>query len=374
MTLERLCRNGTLFGLAASTLLLGGWFGKKEKPLLPASAILVAYTTNGAKDVPVMKEFGRVFDAKWDVLSELMKELKLGSVVSAEADPFETYLAIDRQEIEWSLVTMGGLVRPASMKDAAFPDMTWTLCGLINKEKTLAALTQHLQSAHAGVKLEASTLNGTPIWTLRGEAINNARGLNLCLAFSGKRLMLVASNEKALRELVDLYAGKGERLPKKSPLWKVLDPSRDLISRLMLVNLDDMINKLTTEAERAETLRDPKINAVVNALRDVTIETRLVPSRDAVELVARIGCADEGNAQTLNELCMTAKISASFLLSMSMKKKPELRGVQEWLSRVTSRAEGKEMTLSVRCSPQDIQNMDLKKLMDRQVNQIKKGS
>jgi hypothetical protein len=186
--------------------------------------------------------------------------------------------------------------------------------------------------------------------------------------------MLVASNEKALRELVDLYAGKGERLPKKSPLWKVLDPSRDLISRLMLVNLDDVINTLTTEAERAETLRDPKINAVVNALRDVTIETRLVPSEDAVELVARIGCADEGNAQTLNELCMTAKISASFLLSMSMKKRPELRGVQEWLSRVTSRAEGKEMTLSVRCSPQDIQNMDLKKLMDRQVNQIKKGS
>jgi|GEM_PF-6079282 len=354
MTLGRVCRNGTLFGLAASTLLLGGWFGKKEKALVPANAILVAYTTNATKDVPVIKEFERAFDTKRDVLSKFMKELKLDSVLKAEGDPFKTYLAIDRQEIEWSLVTLGGLVRPVAMKDATFPDLTWTLCGSFNKEKTLASLTQHLRAAHAGVKLEASTLNGTPIWTLRGEAISKVLGLNPCLAFSGKRLMLVASNEKALRGLVDLYAGKGASLPKESPLWRVLDPSRDLISRLMIVNLNDVMNTLTTEAERTETLRDPKINAVVNALRDVTIEMRLVPSRDAVELVARIGCADAGNAQTLNELCMTAKMSASFMLSMSMKKKPELKGVQEWLSKVNSRTDGKQMTLSLHCSPQDI--------------------
>lgn len=374
MTLGRLYRSCTLLGLVASTLLLGGWFWKKEKPLLPVNAILAAYATNATKDASVMKEFGRVFDTKADMLTEVMQVLKLGAVEKVSGDPFKTYLAIDRQEIEWSLVTLGGLVRPEAMKDFAFPDLTWTLCGVLNKEKTIAALTQHLQSAPAGIKLEASTLNGTPIWTLKGEAMNNVQGLNPCLAFSGKRLMLVASNEKALRVLLDLYAGKAAGLPKESPLWRVLTPSPDLISRLMIANLNDVMNRLTTEAERTDMLTDPKITAVVHSLRDLTIETRLVPSRDAVELVARVGCADAGNAQTLNELCMTAKMSASFMLAMSMKKRPELKGVQEWLSKVNSRAEGKEMTLSLYCSPQDIQNMDFKKLMDRKVNQIKKNN
>ena len=200
------------------------------------------------------------------------------------------------------------------------------------------------------------------------------RGLNPCLSFSGKRLMLVASNEKALRRLLDLYAGKGPGLSKESPLWRVLETSPVLISRLMIVNLSDVMKKLTTEAERAEMLTDPKMNAVVNSVRDLTAETRLVPSRDAAELIVRVGCADAGNAQTLNELCITAKVSSSFMLTMAMQKRLELKGVQEWLSKVNSRTEGKETTLSLRCLPQDIQNVDVKKLMDRKVNKIKKNN
>lgn len=374
MTLIRLGRNGTVFGLAVSMLIFGGWFGKKESPLLPVNSILAAYTTNGTKEAPVMKEFGRVFDTKWAVLSELLKESKPGVLEKIADDPFKTYLAIDRQEIEWSLLTMGELTHPATAKDAFLPDTTWTLCGPFNKEKTITALTQHIQSNYPGMRLEASSLDGRPIWTLRGEAISKVRGLNPCLSFSGKRLMLVASNEKALRRLLDLYAGKGPGLSKESPLWRVLETSPVLISRLMIVNLSDVMKKLTTEAERAEMLTDPKMNAVVNSVRDLTAETRLVPSRDAAELIVRVGCADAGNAQTLNELCITAKVSASFMLTMAMQKRPELKGVQEWLSKVNSRTEGKETTLSLRCLPQDIQNVDVKKLMDRKVNKIKKNN
>ena len=104
-----------VLGLAATAVLLGGWWGKKEKPLLPANAFLAAYSTDATKDAPVMKEFGRVFDAKSVILSELMKEFNPGSVGKIGADPLETYFAIDRHAIEWSLFAMGELTRSAQM-------------------------------------------------------------------------------------------------------------------------------------------------------------------------------------------------------------------------------------------------------------------
>ncbi|MEI6647774.1 MAG: hypothetical protein WCP12_17185 [bacterium] len=374
MTLKRVSRNGVVIGLVACVLIFVGCWRETERPLLPSNAFVVAYTTDATKDVPVMREFGRVFNAKQDVLSEFMKQLKPGSVEKIADDPFKTYLAIDRQKIEWSLVALGEIVRPAPSQDLTFPDLTWVLCGSFSKEKILAALTEYVQSKHSEVKLEASSLCGTPVWTLKGEAISKVRGLNPCLAFSGKRLMLVASNEKALKSLLDLYAGKEVGLPKETSLWRVLKSQPNLISRLMIVNINDVMNKLTTEAERKEMLRDPKMNAVVSSLRDLTIETRLVPSRDAAELVVRIECADEANAQTLCELCITAKTSASFLLNMAISKKPELKVVSEWLSKVTICAESKQTTLALRCSPQDIQNVDVKTLMERKGNKIKRNN
>ena len=174
--------------------------------------------------------------------------------------------------------------------------------------------------------------------------------------------MLVASNEKALRNLLDLYEGRVPGLPKGAPLSRILEPQQNMISRLMLVNVNGLINKLTTERERVGMLADPKISAVAGSLREWTLETRLVPARDAAELVMRMDCADEGNAQTLNELCMTAKTSASFLLSMSAQQRPELKTVLEWLSKIRSSVEGKQTKLSLQCSPQDIQNVDVKKI------------
>jgi hypothetical protein len=355
-----------VLGLVASAMLFGGWWGKKEQPLLPANAFLAAYATDATKDVPVVKEFGRVFDAKSVVLSELMKELSPGSSGKIDADPFQTYFAIDHQAIEWSLFAMGELTRSAQMSDTVFPDMTWALCGPFNPEKTIATFTKRLQVDYPGAQLEASTLNGTPVWTVKGEAINKVHGLNPCIAFSGKRLMLVASNEKALRNLLDLYAGKVPGLPKDASLSRLLEPQQNMVSRLMLVNVNSLITKLTTERERVGVLTDPKVSAVVGSLRDWTIETRLVPGRDAAELVMRMDCADEGNAQTLNELCITAKTSASFLLSMTVQQRPELKAVLEWLSKISSRVEGKQTTLSLQCSPQDIQNLDMKKIFGRQ--------
>ena len=366
MTLEQLSKNGMVLGLAASALLFGGWWGKKEKPLLPASAFLAAYATDATKDVPVVKEFGRAFDAKLVVLSELMKEVSPGSAGKIGSDLFEAYFAIDRHAIEWSLFTMGELTRSAQMKDTAAPEMTWVLCGPFNQEKTIATLTKRLQADYPDVRLEASNLKGTPVWTVRGQSINTVHGLNPCIAFSGKRLMLVASNEKALRNLLDLYAGKTSGLPKGASLSRVLEPHQNVISRLMLVNMGGLINKLTTESEREGMLKDPKIKAVVGSLRDLTIETRLVPSGDAAELVVRMDCADEGNAQTLNELCITAKTSASFLLNMSIQKRPELKSVSEWIAKISSRVDGKQTTLALKCSPQDIQKLDVKKIFGHQ--------
>lgn len=366
MTLTRFTKNTMVVGLAASALLFGGWWGKKEQPLLPANAFLAAYATDATKDVPVVKEFGRVFDTKSVLLSELMKEANPGSSGKIDTDPFEAYFAIDRKSVEWSLFAMGNLSRSAQMQDTVFPDMTWALCGTFDREKTIAAFTRRIQADYPGMKLEASTLNGTPVWTVKGEALNKVQGLSPCIAFSGKRLMLVASNEKALRNLLDMYAGKVSSLPKEASLSRLLDPQQNMISRLMLVNVNGLINKLTTERERAGMLTDPKINAVVGSLRDLTIETRLVPGRDAAELVMRMDCADEVNAQTLNELCITAKTSAAFLLNMSLQQRPELKPVPEWLSRIRSRVEGKQTTLSLQCSPQDIQDLDVKKIFGLQ--------
>ena len=374
MISKRVTRSVVAVGFVACMWISGGCWREKARPLLPSNAFVVAYTTDATKDLPVMKEFGRVFSAKQDLLSELMKQLKPGSVEKIANDPFKTYLAIDRQKIEWSLVTLGEITRPVTTKEAIFPDMTWALCGSFNKEKIVATVSQYIQSEHPDLKLEASILKGTPVWTLKGEALNKTRGLNPCLAFSGQRLMLVASNEKALKSLLDLYAGKDAGLPKASSLWRVLKSQPNLISRCMVVNINDVMNKLTTEAERKAMLTDPKMNAVVNSLRDLTIETRLVPSRDAAELVIRMECADEANAQTLSELCITAKTSASFLLNMAISQKPELKVVSEWLSKVLICAESKQMTLSLRCSPQDIQNVDVKKLMERKGSKIKRNN
>jgi hypothetical protein len=360
-------------GLAISAMLFGGWWGKKEQPLLPANAFLAAYATDATKDVPVVKEFGRVFDAKSVGLSEFMKELNPASSGKIDADPFETYLAIDRHAIEWSLFAMGELTRSAQMKDTVAPEMTWVLCGPFDQVKTIATLTKRLQADYPDVRLEASPLKGTPVWTVRGQSINTVHGLNPCIAFSGKRLMLVASNEKALRNLLDLYAGKTSGLPKGASLSRVLEPHQNVISRLMLVNMSGLINKLTTESEREGMLKDPKIKAVVGSLRDLTIETRLAPSGDAAELVMRMDCADEGNAQTLNELCITAKTSASFLLNLSSQQSPELKSVSEWIAKISSRVDGKQTTLALQCSPQDIQKLDVKKIFGRQVKRPDTG-
>ncbi len=354
MTMERVLKNSMVVGLAASVLLLGGWFGKREKPLLPANAVAAVYTTDTTKDVPVMKEFERVFDAQWTLLAQRMQELKSGVAQQMPADLFETYLAIDRKEIEWSLVTMGALSRPAKMEEPTVPDMAWTLCGPFNKEKTVAALTQQIAAKNPGVKLEASTLNGTPIWTIKSDSFVAAQGLNPCMAFSGKRLLLIASNQRALKNLLDLYAGKVSGLSKDALLSRVLAPNPNLISRLMIVNINEALHALTTEAERAQKLADPRMNAVANSLRELTIETRLIPGREAAELVVNMACADEGNAQALNELCLTAKTSALFLLGMASQKKPELKAGAAWLSKINSRVDGKQTTLWVQCAPQDL--------------------
>jgi hypothetical protein len=352
--MERILKNSMVVGLAASVLLLGGWFGKREKPLLPAYAVAAVYTTDTTKDMPVMKEFERVFDAQWSLLAERMQASKPGSGLKMPEDPFETYLAVDRKEIEWSLVTLGGLVRPEKMEDTPVPDIAWTFCGSFNKEKTVAALNQQIQTKHPGVKLETSTLNGTPIWTLKSDSFVTVQGLNPCMAFSGKRLLLIASNQKALKNLLDLYAGKVSGLSKDASLSRVLAPNPNLISRLMVVNINDALHTLTTEAERAQKLADPRMNAVANSLRELTIETRLIPGRDAAEVVVNMACADEGNAQSLNELCLTAKTSALFLLGMASQQKPELKAGAAWLSKINSRVDGKQTTLWVQCSPQDL--------------------
>jgi len=256
-------------------------------------------------------------------------------------------LAIDRTCIEWSLVTLGTLTRPEKGKEPTFPDATWTLCGTFDQGKIIEALTKRLMKNQPGMKLEASTRNGSPTWILKGDALNKVHGLTPCMAFSGKRLMLVASNEKGLQNLLDLYAGKGSGLPKEASLSRILDPDPNMIFRLMLVNLDDVIHTMTTEAERKDMVADPKVNAVINSLRGMTLEARVVPGQEAAECVLRVECADEANAQALSELGITAKTSASFLVNMALQKKPELKILAEWISKIAIRADGAQATLSV---------------------------
>lgn len=353
---------GVASGLVASALLVGGCWGEKETPRLPANAFLAAYTTDATRDAPVMKAFERVFREKRGILSELMKALTPASLEQPAEDPFKTYLAIDRQQLDWSLATMGELTRPEAGKEPDFPDTTWTLCGSFNQERVIETLTQQIQKAPSGLKLEASTRRGMTVWMLKGAALDKVRGLTPCMAFSGKRLMLVGSNEKALENLLDVYAGEGAVLPENAPLSRVLEPDPHMILRVMLVNLDAVMNTVTTEAERKERMADPKVNAVVNSLREATVEMRLVPGQDAAEVAIRMECSDEANAQALSELCITAKTSAAFLVNMALQKNPALQIVPGWLSKIAIRSDGKQAMMSIRCSPEDIQNLDLEKL------------
>lgn len=48
-----------------------------------------------------MKEFERVLDAQWGLLSERMQASKRGSGLKMSEDPFEAYLAVDRKEIDY---------------------------------------------------------------------------------------------------------------------------------------------------------------------------------------------------------------------------------------------------------------------------------
>lgn len=360
---KELYKKSWIVFIVASVVFLGGWFARKERPLLPAGAILAAHTTDATKDAPVLKQFERVVNEQLKHIPDAARNGSSEAVAKLGDRPLESYLGIDRAAVAWSLLTMGKLTPPGSGQEMLFPDVTAVLCGTFDKAKVVATLTRKLQESHPDVTLDASQLNGVPVWTVKGVALDKIRGLRPCMSFYGSRLLFIASNEKALQGLLDLYGGRVPGLSKGSALGRVLDADPNVISRLMVVDIHEMVNAMTSEAERKQMVSDPKMSAVLQSLRELMIETRLADQGSAAELVMRVECADEGSAQTLNELWITAKTSLLFIVNMGLQQQPDLKVVPEWLSKIRVGVSGKETTLSLECTPQEIQDLDVKKLM-----------
>jgi hypothetical protein len=116
---------------------------------------------------------------------------------------------------------------------------------------------------------------------------------------------------------------------------------------------------------------DSKVSTVIQSLRSLMIETRLAEQGSAAELVVQVECADERSAQTLNELWITAKTSLLFLVNMAVQQQPDLKVVPGWLSKIRVGVAGKQTTLSLTCTPQELQSLDVKKLMTPKVKKTK---
>jgi hypothetical protein len=356
-----LMRNWVVLSVAAFTL--SGWcIEKKEVPLLPADAIFAAYMTDATKDAKVLKQFGSAVREQLknvDIPQEA--EMEQEKILKQGADPVEVYLGMKSESVKWTLFSMGNLPRPKEGEERVMPNFSGVLCGTFDKEKVIKTLTQRLAAGKDGVTLEASQLNGVPVWKIKSEDNDDFPGFEPCMAFSGKNLLIFASNEKTLQNLFNLYSGKAPSLAKGAPLGRVLEVDPNRVSRIMLVGIKDLIKSQLTKEDLESFISDTANRDLLQSLCDLTVDTRLVDIGGAIEVAMSMDCIDEKSAQKLQELAIAAKVNLSMFVNMLAEKNPDLKVISQWIEKIRVGVIGKRATVAFKMTPQEIQKLNLKK-------------
>jgi hypothetical protein len=355
-------RNWVVFSVAAFTL--SGWcIEKKEVPLLPADAIFAAYITDATKDAKVLKQFGTA-------IHEHLKNVDIPDgaqeaevkILKQEADPVEVYLGMKSESVKWALLSMGNLPRPKEGEKKVMPNFSIVLCGTFDKEKVIKTLTQSLAANKDGGTLEASQLNGVPVWKLQSKKNDVFDGDDFFMAFSGKNLIIFASNEKTLQNLFNLYSGKAPSLAKGAPLGRVLEVDPNRVFRIMLVGIKDLINSQLTKEELEKFTSFGVQGDLLNSLCDQTVDMRVVDIGSAIEVAISYDCADAKSAQKVKELLIATKVNLSMFANMLAADNPNLKAINQWIEKIrVDDVIGKRATIAFKMTPQEIQKLNFKK-------------
>lgn len=339
---------------------------KNVEPRLPKNTVLAAYSDGKAiAQSGVSKAFESVVSDQVAVLKKHFAQQKSALTNQFDHDFLRDYCGIAPERVTWSLVTVGPLTRREKSKKPLIPLIAVVVHATLEKEAVLAQLNQRLAQKDDAGRLVAGELDGTPIWRLVHKDLSLADGFAPCLAFIGKTMLVLASHEDSLKEQLALYAGKQPALGVDAALSQTIHLPKGVVSRMMIGDIQGLLQKVMTEEERKSATETPYVATLMKTVQWTAIDVSLVEQPQAMDLVWRVGCADEQGAQAVNEMLITVRTSMKMGLGFIIKDKPNLKPVLTWLERINLRAAGKEASLVIHATPDDVKNLDLVKLLDR---------
>ena len=338
---------------------------KKVKPRLPKNTVLAAYSDGKAiSHSATSKVFESVVADQVKGLKEHFAHQKGALTNSLDNDFLRDYCGIEPKQVNWSLLTVGEVTRREKGQKMLIPFVAVVVHATLEKEMVLAQLAKRLsQKADAG-KLVAGELEGTPVWRLIHKDLSLADGFAPCLTFIGKEVLVLASNEGALKEQLALYAGQGPALDADAELSQVIHLPNGVVSRMMVGNVQGLLQKVMTEEEHESASEVPYLATLMKTVRWIAIDVLFTEQPQAVDVAWRVGCADDQGAQAVNEMLITLRTSMKVGLGFLIKDKPNLKPALTWLERVQLKADGKEASLAIHATPNDIKQLDLVKLLN----------
>lgn len=339
---------------------------RAEQPRLPPGSILASYSDYAAE---ISSPVYAAFKTPWDKMVAEAKRATLKANPKADVGMFdsastEKILGFKDADCQWVLTTVGEVVVPTGTNtDFRCPDLTIAIQANLNPQATVAALSAYLAKGENAGKIVPDTLDGRPIWKLVHKDLALIGNLAPCLAFKGNRLMMIASNPKALRQLLDLYDGKVPPLPPTHPLHSVLQLKPPTVSRVMIPAIDQLLNKLLSAEDRKGLNENPQLALTVNTLRSLALETCFLPAGNEIQIVLQVGCASEKDAQAMSELLITLKTTGKMLTAGLVQEMPELSILSDWLERIRVTTAGASSTVTFSVKAEDLSHLNLEKLM-----------
>lgn len=338
---------------------------KNIDPRLPKSTVMVAYSDGKAiAQSGVSKAFESVISDQVKVLKKHFAQQNSALTNQLDHDFLRDYCGIEPDRVTWSLLTVGAVTRREKGKKPLIPLVAVVVHAPLEKEAVLAQLNTRLAQKEDAGRLEAGTLDGTPIWRLVHKDLALADGFAPCLTFIGNTLLVLASHEDALKEQLALYAGKQTALGPDAVLSQAIHLPKGVVSRMMIGDIQGLLKTVMTEEEQKSANEMPYVATLMKTVRWTAMDVSFVENPQAVDFAWRVGCADEQGAQAVNEMLITLRTSMKMGLGFLIKDKPNLKPVLTWLERINLRAAGQEASLVIHATPDDIKALDLVKLLD----------
>lgn len=347
---------------ACSFALLTGCGESDPEPTLPAGSIAAAYSDYAAENAsPVTAAFTDALKKPMLALKQALTNADPKADVAAfDADACQNFFGFKQSECRWGLIAVGDVTRAAAGQKVRFPDISFAIgVTAFDPDKTAAAVTHYFAEKKTAGKVEPFDLSGRKAWRLVHKDLNLVDNLAPCLTFRGNKLILLASNEKMLRELVALYDGKAKPLAASHPLQKVLELKPQVVSQCMVGDVDQLVSRLMSDKERQSLDMIPQLGIAVKALRSLAFDVRLIPDTDSTCITLRLGCANESDAQSVSEMLITLKTSVKMLMAVSQKSRPELALLGEVWDRVKVSANASEASIAFTLKANDFRNLDL---------------